>query len=139
MPDSLFPQIHIKFSLVYLLAWHPPLHTPYISSSNHCLLFATYAHTIATCFAVVPTTEIISSNPTLSLNPLLGILSCRFMPHIHSVCKKLRKRCWHSYLNHSHLCLLKCHLIFLSYWPGVTSMQHTNLYTTAVQSPSHCQ
>ena len=36
------------------LAWHPPLHTPYISSPNHCLLFATHAHTIAVCFAVVP-------------------------------------------------------------------------------------
>jgi len=35
-PDSLFPQSLSKFSLVYLLAWHPSLHTPYISSSNHC-------------------------------------------------------------------------------------------------------
>jgi len=35
-----------KFSLVYLLASHP------ISSPNHCILFATHAHTIA--FAVVP-------------------------------------------------------------------------------------
>ena len=43
-----------KFSLVYHLAWHPPLHTPYISSPNHYLLFAAHAHTIATCFAVVP-------------------------------------------------------------------------------------
>ena len=43
-----------KFSLVYLLAWHHPLHTPYISSPNHCLLFATHAHTIAACFAVIP-------------------------------------------------------------------------------------
>ena len=42
------------FSLLYLLTWHPPLHTPYISSPNHCLLFAAHAHTIATCFAVVP-------------------------------------------------------------------------------------
>ena len=33
-----------KFSLVYLLAWHPPLHSPYISSPNHCLLFAAHAH-----------------------------------------------------------------------------------------------
>jgi len=31
------------------LAWHPPLHTPYISSTNHCLLFATHAHSISTC------------------------------------------------------------------------------------------
>jgi len=50
---SLFPQSFSKFSLVYLLAWHPPLHTPYISSLNHYLLFAAHAHTIATCFAVV--------------------------------------------------------------------------------------
>jgi len=28
-------------------------------------------------------TEIMSSNPSLSFNPLLGILSCSFMPHIH--------------------------------------------------------
>ena len=46
---SLFPQSLSKFSLVCVLAWHPPLHTPYISSPNLCLLFATHAHTIATC------------------------------------------------------------------------------------------
>ena len=51
---SLFPQSFFNFSLVYLLTWHPPLHTPYISSPNHCLLFAAHAHTIAICFAVVP-------------------------------------------------------------------------------------
>ena len=49
-----FPQSLSKFSLVYLLAWHPSLHTPFISSPNHYLLFATHAHTIATCFAAVP-------------------------------------------------------------------------------------
>jgi len=49
---GLFP---VKFTcLVYLLVWHPPLHTPYISSPNHCLLFATHAHTSATCSTVVP-------------------------------------------------------------------------------------
>ena len=53
VPDSLFPQSVSKFSLVYLLAWHLPLHTPCISLPNHCLLFAAHAHTIATCFAVV--------------------------------------------------------------------------------------
>jgi len=40
-------------SLVYFLVWSPPLHIPYISSPNQCLLFAAHAHTIATCFAVV--------------------------------------------------------------------------------------
>ena len=54
VPDSLFTQSPSKFSLVYLLVCHPPLHTPYISSTNHCLLFAAHAHTIITCFVVVP-------------------------------------------------------------------------------------
>jgi len=49
-----FAQPLSKSSLVYLLVWSPPLHTPYISSPNECLLFATHAHTIITCFAVVP-------------------------------------------------------------------------------------
>jgi len=54
VPNSLFPQSLSKFSLIYLLAKHPPLHTLYISSPNHWLLFTAHAHTIATCFAVVP-------------------------------------------------------------------------------------
>jgi len=54
MPDSLFAQSLSKLSLVYLLVWHPALHTPYISSPTHCLLFAAYTHTITTCFAIVP-------------------------------------------------------------------------------------
>jgi len=52
--DSLFAQSLSKFSFVYLLAWQIPLHTPDISSPNHCLLFTAHAHTIRTCFAVVP-------------------------------------------------------------------------------------
>jgi len=78
-----------KFSLVYLLAWHPPLHTPYISSPSHFLLFATNAHTITTCFAVVPRLchLILVSLSTLYLEFSLVA----------------------SY--HSHICLLKCYLI----------------------------
>jgi len=67
-----------KFSLVYLLAWHPPLHpssfTQSLSSFHstcpcHCNLFC--------CSA-----EIMSSN--LSLSTLyVELLSCSFMPHIH--------------------------------------------------------
>ena len=72
---SLFPQSVSKFSLVYLLAWHPPL---IFHTFVHPFVFAAPAHTIATCFAVV-----LSSNPSLSLNPLLQTLSCSFMPHIH--------------------------------------------------------
>ena len=70
-----------KFSLVYLLAWHPPLHIPYISSPNHCLLFCNtlaYHDSLLCC-----STEIMSSNPSLSLNSLLGTLSCSLMLHIH--------------------------------------------------------
>jgi len=48
VPDSLFPQFLYKFSLVYLLVWHPQLHTRYISSPNQ-----PSCHTITTCFAVV--------------------------------------------------------------------------------------
>jgi len=44
--DSLFAQPLSKSLLVYLLVWHPPLHTPYISSLNRCFLFATHAHSI---------------------------------------------------------------------------------------------
>ena len=43
-----------KSSLVCLLVWNPALHTPYIFSPNHWLLFAAHVHTITTCFAVVP-------------------------------------------------------------------------------------
>jgi len=102
---SLFPQSLSKFSLVYLLPWHPPLHTPYISSPNHYLLFATRLyHRNLFCFSI----KIMSSNPVLPLNSLLGTLSCNFTPHI-------------------HLCPLKCHLIFHSYRPGLTSMHLTAL------------
>jgi len=114
-PDSLFPQSLSKFSLVYHLAWHPPLHTPYISSPNHCL-FATHAraHTITTCFAVV-----------LRLCHLilvcLSTLYLEFCLVVHATHPT----------THSHLCLLKCHLIFLPYGPGLTSMQHTTSHATA--------
>jgi len=52
--DSISSQCLSKFSLVYLLASYPQLHNLYISSPNHCLLFATHGHTTATCFTVVP-------------------------------------------------------------------------------------
>ena len=64
MLDSPFPQRLSRSSLVYLLVWNPLLHTPCISSPNHYLLFATHAHTITTCFAVVPR---LSSIPNLFL------------------------------------------------------------------------
>jgi len=54
MLGNLFAQPISMSSLVYLLVWSHPPNIPYISSSNQCLLFAAHAHTIATCFAVVP-------------------------------------------------------------------------------------
>ena len=112
--DSLFAQSLSKFSLVYLLAWLPPLHTPQTSSSNCCLLFAAHAHTIATCFAVLPRL----CHLILASFSILYLVSFSLMPHI----------------QHPYLCPLKCHLIFLYYGPGLTFTQHTTLHTTAVIS-----
>ena len=66
--------------LVYTFAWHPPLHSLYISSPNHCLLFTAHAHTIATCFALVPR---LCHLILLSLSHLLGSLSCSFTPYMY--------------------------------------------------------
>jgi len=49
-----FAQTLSKSPLVYLLVWNHPLHIPYISLPNHCLLSTTHTHTITTSFAVVP-------------------------------------------------------------------------------------
>ena len=87
VPDSLFPQSLSKFSLVYLLAWHPPLHTPYISSPNHCLLFAAHAHTIALasekygCFTLSAMDDLIPlsiwcDSPTNGSFAFLGMTTC---------------------------------------------------------------
>jgi len=69
-------------SLLWSTSWsgtlHFILHTK--SSPNHCLLFATHAHTNATCFAVVPRLCYLI---LFSLNSLLGTLSFTLMPHIH--------------------------------------------------------
>jgi len=105
-------------SLVYLLVWSPPPHIPYISSPKQCLLFATHAHTIATCFAAV----------SLLYHLFLIFLST---PHLELY-----------YLNithpsdHSHLCSLKCQLIFFPDRSGLTSVQHTTSHTTTIQPPS---
>jgi len=79
-------------------SWSGAIHLiPYISSPSHCLLFATDAHTIATCSAV----ESRSSIPKCFCQ-LLAWNSMFYLTIIHPS-------------NHSHLCSLKCHLIF---FPG---------------------
>jgi len=105
-------------SLVYLLAWSPPPHIPYISLPNQYLLFRAHAHTIATCFAVVSILDhlflVFLSTPYLELF---------YLNIIHPS-------------DHSHLCSLKCHLIFFPDRPGLTSVQHTTSHTTALQPSS---
>ena len=44
---NLYAQPLSMSSLVYPLVWSPPPHIAYSSPRNHCLLFATHAHTIA--------------------------------------------------------------------------------------------
>jgi len=107
--DTLFVQLLSKFSLVYLLLWHIPLHTLNISSPNHCFLFATHAHTIITYFAVI--WRSLSSNP--SLNSACNFFYLNVTTHPY---------------DHSHLYSLECHLIFFSYRPGLTFMQHTGYF-----------
>jgi len=105
-------------SFLWFTSWpgtlHFILHTP-----NHCLLFATHALMITTCFAVVPRLchLILVSLSTVYLEFYLVAASS----------------------NHSHLRPLKSHLIFLSYGPGLNSMQHTTSHTTTVQSSSYFQ
>jgi len=75
-----------KSSLVNILAWHPPLHTPYISSPNHCLLFTTHVHTVTTGFAVgLPRLGPMSSNRSLSQpfnwNSILGWAQLLSIPY----------------------------------------------------------
>jgi len=68
--------------------------------------------------------EIMLSNPNLSLNSTWNSIFYLNVTYSSDL---------------SHLCRLKCHLIFFSYRPGLTSMQHTTLHTTAVQFPFHYQ
>jgi len=77
-----------------------------------------YHHNLFCC-----STEVMSSNPSLSLNSVLGTVSCSFMPHIQLII--LIYACWST--------------TSFSFLTGLTSMQHTTLHTTAVQSPSHYQ
>jgi len=50
---TVFQTASLQVFFGLLLGLAPQLHTIYISSPNHCLLFAAHAYTIATCFAVV--------------------------------------------------------------------------------------
>ena len=112
----------IASSLLNLPAWQPfrttsnhvlfglPLDLePYISSPNHYPPFTTHAHTIVTCFAIVPR---LCPLLLVSLSQLViwNSISFTLMPHPSDL---------------SHLCRLMCHLIFFPYRPSLTSIKHT--------------
>ena len=63
-----------------ILVWNPTLHSLYISSPNHCILFKTHSHTITACFAVVPR---LCHLILVSQSTLLGTVSFTLMSHIH--------------------------------------------------------
>jgi len=79
VPDSLFHNLQVFFGLPLGLA-------PSTSCSIHF-----FTQSLSSFHSTYPyhrhlfycSTEIMSSNPSLSLNPLLGTLSCSLMPHIH--------------------------------------------------------
>jgi len=92
MLDHLFSTTSVQVLFGLPLFWDPLLHTPYISSPNHHLLFSAHVHTIAACFAVVP---MLSHLFLISLSHLLTWKSVFYLNATHPS-------------DHSHLCSLKC-------------------------------
>jgi len=77
--DSLFAQPLSNSSLVYLLVLHFVLHAFLHPDTQSLSFFTTHAHTIATCFAVVPRLchlfLVCLSSPSLSLNSTWNYLN----------------------------------------------------------------
>jgi len=71
------PQVFFGLPLALALSTSYSIHFFTQSLSSFCST-CPYHHNLFCC-----STEIMSSNPSLSLNPLLGTLSCSFTPHIH--------------------------------------------------------
>jgi len=72
--------------LVYLLVWNTPLHTPYISSPSHCLLFHSTCQNHRNLFCC-SSTDIMSFIPNFSLNSFywkLHFSVIQNMPHFFS-------------------------------------------------------
>ena len=120
MLGSPFPQPLSRSFLVFLLVWDPLFLSLYISSPSHCILFATHAHTIAACFAVV------LRLCCLFLISRSQLITWKFVFYLNVT----------DLSDRFQLCWLKCRLIFFPYRPGLTSMQHTVSHTTAVQPSS---
>jgi len=101
-------------------------HGPSTSYSMHFLTKSPSFHNTCPydCSLFCCSTNAMSSIPSLSPSSLFGNQSFTNARHTP---------------DHSRFCSLKCHLIFFPYRPGLTSMQHTVLHTTAVQPSSHNQ
>jgi len=115
-----FSTISIEVCIGLPLGLAPPLHTPYSSSPNHCLLSAAHANTIATCFTV----ELRLYHLVLvSLSTLYLELSCSLTPHIRLTIFISDR--WSA--------------TSFSFLTGQVSLPFNILLRTAVQSPSHYQ
>ena len=118
--DSLFPNLSPSF--LWSTSWPGTLHFILHTFLHPIIVFFSQQmpipnDTIATCFAVVPK---LCHQILASLSQLIILWLNATHPS-----------------DNSHLCPLKCCLIFLYYGTGLTSMQHTTSHTTAGQSPSH--
>jgi len=99
-----FSTISVQVLFGLPLGQAPPLHTTYISST--IIVFFSH-HILRPSQPVCCSTEIMSSNPSLSEPFTWNSIFKLNATHLS---------------DHSHLCLLKFHLIFFSYSPGHTSM-----------------
>ena len=123
----------IASPLFNLRAWQffSPSHLKSTSWSGTIYIrLHTFLHSIIVFFSqhmsnpsqpVCYSTYIMSYNPSLSLSLSLSLVTLYLELFYLNV----------TYLsNHSHLCPLKCHLIFFSYRPDLGSMQHTTSHNT---------
>ena len=94
--------LHVLFGLP--LGWSPPPHIPYIYSPNQCLLVAAHA---------------IPSQPVLLLYQyyIIYFYFSQLLTWNFVFCLNITHPS-----DHSHLCSLKCHLIFFPDRPSLTSV-----------------
>jgi len=124
VPEETFTHSHLSQPLVIPYLLHPPIMIHSILPVQFTCL-TVFFHNRSPSF-------LWSTSGHGTLHFILHTFLHQSLSSFHSTCPHHHKlSCC------SHLCPLKCHLIFLSYGPGLTSMQHTTLHTTAVQSPSH--
>jgi len=88
MLDSLLH--NLSPSLLWFTSWSGTLHFILHTFLHPIIVFFLQHH----CNLFCRSTEIMSSNPSLSLNPLLGTLFCGLMPHIHLTI--LVSACWNA-------------------------------------------